>query len=47
MRLKFYDNELLTIALFNHIKLIHEMDSDLLELKGVKERFDKEEAEKK
>lgn len=39
MRVKYYDNELSLIALFNHIKLIHEMDGDLGQLQSVKEQI--------
>jgi hypothetical protein len=36
MRGQFYDNELTITALYNHIKLIHEMNKDIGDLKQIK-----------
>lgn len=45
MRGKFYDNELTITALYNHIKLVSEMNRDLEERETL--RKDKEEISKK
>lgn len=36
MRGQYYDNELTITALHNHIKLIHEINSNMIDLKAFK-----------
>lgn len=40
MRVQFYDNELTITALFNHIKLISEMNRDIFDLSKMKEKYE-------
>ncbi len=40
MRGQLYDNELTITALFNHIKLVAEMNRDINELAKMKEKYD-------
>ena len=47
MRTQFYDNQLTITALYNHVKLISEMNRDLGDLGKMKEAYDKEEAKRK
>lgn len=45
MRSKFYDNELTVTCLFNHVKLVAEMNRDMEDVKGLKAKI--ADAEKK
>ena len=38
MRSKFYDNELTVTCLFNHVKLLSEMDKQMIDLKAIKSK---------
>lgn len=39
MRVKFYDNELTITCLFNHIKLVYEMNRDITDGNAIKAKI--------